>query len=142
MNNDDVVKITEEEKKASEVNRDKRTKTVRELPVFRDVSNLAFVIEQILMNCPRKFRCSVDESERIMTQLLQSLDMANEVVELRRECCSEAHSLLIALMVRMDILHRLHVIDKDTWNKVKKLCTSAIAQVAGWRRSVVAQGSI
>lgn len=142
QNQNAPVSITEQEIKASEANRAKKQRTVRQLPVFRDSANLAFVISQVLLKCPTKLKCTLDEMERLSSQLLQLLDLANENIRDRHLYCAEAHSVIITLTVRFEILQRLGAISKDTTRKIKRLCHSITAQIAGWRRSACGEGHI
>ena len=77
--NSDAPVITEQEVKASDANSKNKQRTIRQLPVFRDACNLAFVVEQLMVKCPRKYKCTLDEMERTVISLLQSLDLANEL---------------------------------------------------------------
>lgn len=140
LNSDSPVIITEQEVQASDANRKKKQRTIRQLPVFRDTCNLAFVVEQLMVKCPRKYKCTLDEMERIVTNLLQSLDLANELKEDRNQLCAEAHSLIIALTVKFEIICRLGVINRDTLKKIKRMCQSVTSQIAGWRRSACGEG--
>ena len=76
LNSDVPVIITEQEVKESDANRKKKQRAIRQLPVFRDASNLAFVVEQLMVKCPRKYKCTLDEIERIITSLLQNTNCA------------------------------------------------------------------
>lgn len=61
LNSDAPVIITEQEVKASDANSKKKQRTIRQLPVFRDDCNLAFVVEQLMVKCSRKYKCTLDE---------------------------------------------------------------------------------
>lgn len=130
------VSITDGEKKMSAANKAKKPRSFRQLPVVRDASNLAYMIAQVEIKCPVKCRCLVDELERLTTNLLQILDMCNEHIINRAELCTEAHSCIMTIAIKLDILQKLAAVDNDTKRKTKQLCDAVIRQIVGWRSSV------
>lgn len=135
------VVLTQAEVAASEANKQKRKPTFRQLPVVRDASNLQYVVAQIEMTCPRKMRCMCDEMERLTTTMLQMLDLANLNMQERAALCNEAHSCVMALMIKIETIQRLCGIHKDQQRLTKKLCESVIRQITAWRNSSNGQGA-
>lgn len=136
----DNVLLAQKEVDANKANKLKKKKSIRQLPVYRAVCNLCYFVAEIERDCPRKFRCFVDELESISTELLTLIALANECKEQRREYCTNAHCLLLTLMVKLEVIFRLGVMDKDRWQKIKHVADSAIAQIVGWRNSVNMEG--
>lgn len=134
------VVITKEQKEHSDGLKGKKPKTIRQLPVFCSASNLSFVISQMLGNCPRKYRLIVEGLEALSDYLLVDLDLANEDKDNRGYHCTEAHSKLVAILVKVEILKKVGGMSKDDFNKVSALCRSTLAQVVGWRSSVLPSG--
>lgn len=132
--------LTQKEVDASKANKLKKKKTIRQLPVYRAACNLCYFVAEIERDCPRKFRCFVDELESISTELLTLISLANECKAQRREYCTNAQCLLQTMMVKLEVLFKLGVMGKDRWQKIKHVADSAIAQIVGWRNSVNMEG--
>lgn len=143
---EEQVIITSEEIALSNANRAMTIRSVRQLPVMRDASNLAFYIAQIESHIPRSLRAHTDQIECLTTRLLELIDLANEDRENRYAICTDAHAVLVALEIKVDILARLgtfngkdgrqiHTLSKDESKKTKALVKSTKSQLIGWRNS-------
>ena len=136
------IHITKAEKRRSDALKASKRKTIKQLPVYRSASNISYVVAQIIGECPKKYRLILDSVEALSDGVLIDLDLAYEDKGNRVCYCTEAHSKMYALGVKLEVLKNLGAISKDTYNKVMALCSSTLAQISAWRMSVMPSGSI
>lgn len=130
--------LTPEEVAASRENKKHAQRTsIRQQPVYKDASNLLFVITQLTQNCPKKLRITIESLDSILNDILVNIGMAWELPACRFDAISQALSLTYCASVKCDILLRLGYMSRRDNRMVAKLCKRLQAQLAGWRASTV-----
>lgn len=118
-----------------------RKLTTAQLPVFRDCSNLLYVIMRVMYHAPRKLTKPLDEAVACATELVRSVAMANEVRGRERvSCVNIALANANALTTLCGSLAYLGAIPKQTGRDFKKRVGRVVAQLIGWRESATQQG--
>lgn len=120
-----------------------RKRTTAQLPVFRECSNLLYVVMKVMYHAPRKMTKPLDEAVACATELLRSVAMANEVRGMER---AQAINIALAnantLNTIVSSLSYLEAIPKQTGKDFKKRIGRVLAQLIGWRESATQQGCI
>lgn len=78
--------LTEDILKGAEANKSqqKKKRTTAQLPIYRDASNLLYIIMRVMYHAPRKMTKALDEAIVCGTELCRSLALANEVRGMER----------------------------------------------------------
>lgn len=136
--------LTEDIVKGAEVYREAqktRKLTTAQLPVFRECSNLLYLVMKEMYHAPRKMTKPMDEAVACATELCRSVAMANEVKgEERVEMCSIALANANTLNVIITSLGHLGAVPKQTGKDFKARIGRVTAQVIGWREFATRQG--
>lgn len=120
-----------------------RKRTTAQLPVFRDCSNLLFIVMRTMNNAPRKLTKALDETVGCATELLRSVAMANEVRGMERVAAINiALANANTLNTLASSLAFLGIIPKQTSKDFKKRVGRVLAQLIGWRESAAQQGHV
>ena len=136
-------KLTEDIYSGAQANQEqqKRKRTTAQLPIFRDCSNLLYVIMKVMYHAPRKMTKPLDEAVSCATELLRSVAMANEVRGVERaQAINIALANANALNTIVGSLSYLGVIPNQTGKDFKKRIGRVLAQLIGWRESATQQG--
>lgn len=120
-----------------------RKRTTAQLPVFRECSNLLYVVMKVMYHAPRKMTKPLDEAVACATELLRSVAMANEVRGIERvQAINIALANANTLNTIASSLSYLEAIPKQTGKDFKKRIGRALAQLIGWRESATQQGHV
>lgn len=135
--------LTKDILKGAEANQSqqKRKRTTAQLPVFRDASNLLYIIMRVMYHAPRKMTKSLDEAVACGTELCRSLALANEVRGAERAAALNialANAYTLATLIGS--LAYLGAISKSTAKDLRKKINKIVAQSIGWRESATQQG--
>lgn len=134
--------LTDDIRKGAEVNKKQKVRrTTAQLPIYRDASNLLFIVIRVMTKAPGKMTKVLDETVACGTELCRSLAFANE---LRGAARAEAIGIAIANAYAMNTLVGslafLGIISKEVHKDLKKKLKAIIAQAVGWRESATQQG--
>lgn len=135
--------LTEEIYKGAEANRKEQAKirTTAQLPVFRDCSNLLYIIMKVMYHAPRKMTKPLDEAVACAVEMCRCVALANEMRGAERAgCINIAIANANTLNTVVGSLTYLGVFPKQTGRDFKKKTGRVIAQCIGWRDSATRQG--
>ena len=136
-------KLTEDILKGAEVNKSqqKKKRTTAQLPIYRDASNLLYIIMRVMYHAPRKMTKALDEAIVCGTELCRSLALANEVRGMERAAALNiALANAYTLSTIIGSLAYLDVISKPVSKDLRKKINTIVAQGIGWRESATQQG--
>lgn len=136
-------KLTEDIYKGAEANlREQANKrTTAQLPVYRDCSNLLFIVMRVMYHAPRKMTKPLDEAAACAAEMCRSIALANETRGVERaSCINIAIANANTLNTIVGSLAYLEVISKQTGKDFKKKIGRVLAQCIGWRESATRQG--
>ena len=115
----------------------KQTKrTLNQLPVYRSVGNLKYIITALFLKSPNKLRKFFDQLLMNISEISKSIGMADIAREKNERIWYLNCSIVLVNEVRNDviILKKLNVlVDRDLENKTKSLIQSIISQLIAWR---------
>lgn len=135
--------LTEDILKGAESNKDrmKRKRTTAQLPIYRDASNLLYIIMRIMYHAPRKMTKPLDEAVACGAEMCRSIALANELRGVERvTAINIALATTNALATIVGSLGYLGVISKAETKDLRKKASVIIAQCIGWRESATQQG--
>ncbi len=133
--------LTAEEISRSEELKKRKTRTISQLPVFRNATMILSFVVDITMRTPRNARRYTDSSVELANDLLKAIGLANENrAEERILCITDAIVLVYVIKSHLAVYYTKGVLSKDTHNKAKRLCDNTVAQLNGWRDSVKREG--
>ncbi len=134
---EDIMKGAETYRQAEQT----RKRTTAQLPVFREASNLVYIVMKTMYHGPRKMTKTLDEAVACSVELCRSLAMANEVRGAERVAyCNIALANANTLNVVATSLAYLGALPPQTAKDFRKRIGRVTAQVIGWRESVTRQG--
>lgn len=130
----DAIENSEEKKR--------RSRTMRQLPVYRDMANMKYLIVSIAGRGPRKYAKYYDEMVITASDAKKTLALALTLRDNQSRCdnLDYARTMMEDLQDDMMILHRLEVIGKTEKKKVRKLAQGIIAQLVALRDYTRSQG--
>lgn len=120
----------------------KRKQTLAQLPVYRAVGNLKYVIVGITKNAPRSLRRFIDRLQDNSDNLATAIGYADVSysVEDRRWYINSAIVLVNNLKQDFVILEKNEVISKDLLNKATNHIRGIMNQLIAWRGSLPNSG--
>lgn len=115
----------------------KAKRTLAQLPVYRSVANLKFIVTQLMEKSPRKLTKFFDQMLDTISEAKKAIGMA----DVSRNPDERAWYLECARVLVQDasddftILRKLEtpIFGKDADNKAKALVKSIVAQLVAWR---------
>lgn len=137
--------LTEDIYKGAQANKEQqaRKRSTAQLPVFRDCSNLLYIVMRVMNTAPRKLTKALDETVGCATELLRSVAMANEVRGRERvTAINIALANANTLNTLASSLAYLGVIPKQTAKDFKKHVGRVLAQLIGWREFATQRGCV
>ncbi|MCQ2231680.1 MAG: hypothetical protein MJZ30_07530 [Paludibacteraceae bacterium] len=139
----DGIVLTAQEVAQSDENKQKKTRTIAQLPVFRNgVTLLGFVVD-LAARTPRNTRRFTDSSIDIANSLLKTIGLANENRgEERILYITDAVVCTFTLKAHLGLYYGRGLMSKDVHNKAKKICDNTVAQLYGWRDSTLRSGHV
>ena len=147
MNNyeEDGVLISQDAIENSMHKKAKRKQTLAQLPVYRAVGNLKYVIVGITKNAPRSLRRFTDSLQEKADDLATTIgyaDISTSVSD-RRWYLSTAIVLINNLRQDFVILNKNEIIQKDLLNKAQSHINGIQNQLLAWRGSLPnSEGSV
>lgn len=137
---DGVVVPQEVVERSKELKRQR--KSARQTQVYRDMSNLKYIIIRMMANAPRKFAKYFDEMLVTSSNAKQSLALALESGDgaTRAENLSYAKVMTDDLQDDAVILHQLGVISKEQKKAIRKLAQRISGQTVRLRDYFKSQG--
>lgn len=147
MNNyeEDGVLISQDAIENSMHKKAKRKQTLAQLPVYRAVGNLKYVIVGITKNDPRSLRRFTDSLQEKADDLATTIgyaDISTSVSD-RRWYLSTAIVLINNLRQDFVILNKNEIIQKDLLNKAQSHINGIQNQLLAWRGSLpISEGSV
>lgn len=120
----------------------KRHKSARQTEVYRDISNLKYIIVKLMLNAPRRCAKYFDEMLVTVSNAKQSLALALEDgdEESRRSNLSYAKVMIEDLQDDAVILNQLNVITKADKKVIRKLAQRVAGQNVRLRDYFKSQG--
>ena len=119
----------------------KSKRTTAQLPIYRDASNLLYIVMRVMCHAPRKMTKALDEAVASGTELCRSLALANEVRGAERVAAINiALANAYTLSTLIWSLAFLEIISKPVSKDLRKKINAIVAQGIGWRESVTRQG--
>lgn len=128
----------------SNAKKQKAKKTLAQLPVYRAVANLKFVVTALVAKSPNKLRKFFDQMLSCVSEISKSIGMADISRSSQDRIWYLDCALVLVNEVRNDftILRKLEVIvDRDLDNKAKALVKSIVAQLVAWRDYTGGEGA-
>lgn len=123
----------------------KKGKTLAQLPVYRDASNLKYIITALMMKSPKKMTKFFDLSLANISEVCKSIGFAYISRSVDDRIWYINCALILVNEIRNDfvILRKLGLlVDKDLDNKSKALSKKIIAQLIGWRDFTSSEGVV
>lgn len=130
-----VIRISQEVVDNSNRVKNSKKKTLAQLPVYRAVANLKFLITDIMMHAPNKLLKFFDQMLVNASEAKKSVGMA----DISRNAADRAWYLDCARVIIQDLsediatIRRMEVISKDEEKKLRSLVKSITAQLIAWR---------
>ena len=120
----------------------KRHRSARQTEVYRDISNLKYVIVKLMSDAPRRYAKYFDEMLVTVSNAKQSLALALEdgSEESRRENLSYSKVMIEDIQDDAVILHQLGVINKADKKVIRKLAQQIAGQAVRLRDYFKSQG--
>lgn len=130
-----VVESSREKKKAR--------RTMRQLPIYRDASNLKYMVVKLYDTTPRKLTKYIDSMLNTVTEAKKCIGLSEgtRIPANRTEYLNVARILLEDTQDDLTILRQLGVLPKTTEKSMKSLAKSVIAQAVAWRDYTNTQGA-
>lgn len=128
----------------SNAKKEKQKRTLAQLPVYRSVANLKFIVTALVVKSPNKLRKFFDQMLGNISEISKSIGLADISRNPQDRVWYLECSLVLVNEVRNDftILRKLEVlVDKDLDNKAKALVRSIIAQLVAWRDYTSSEGA-
>ena len=146
--------ITDDILKGASNTKARMVKTTAQLPIFRDSSNLLFLLTKRLYHVPGKMAKTLDIAIRHADEISMAVSMANEFRNDERAyylsvAIANIHVLnnmlssfqIIGVAAKGNANHtQSYGFSKDEVREMKKLSHRIMAQAIGWRDSVTRQG--
>ena len=135
-----VIIPTEVVEKSNEIKQQHRS--LRQTQVYRDISNLKYLIVKIMGDTPRRYAKYIDEVVMTVSNAKQSIALGMRVsnLEVRRDNLDFASAMIEDLQDDAVILHKLDIIDKRRKKEIKKLAQKVAVQTVRLRDYFKSQG--
>lgn len=121
----------------------KAKKTLAQLPVYRDASNLKYILALLMAKSPKKMTKFFDLSLANISETCKTIGFADVSRSIEDRIWYINCALVLINEIRNDfvILRKLNlIVDKDLDNKIKSLVKSIISQLIGWRDYTSSEG--
>ena len=130
-----IVESSREKKKAR--------RTMRQLPIYRDASNLKYMVVQLYKITPQRLTKYIDSILNTVSEAKKCIGLSEgtRIPDNREEYLNVARILLEDAQDDLTILRQLGVLPKTTEKSMKSLAKSVIAQAVAWRDYTNTQGA-
>ena len=121
----------------------RRHKTLRQLPIYRDLANLEYLTVTLYQKLPRKMTKYLDIVLNRISEAGTCVGMAEATRDsaVRAEYLTTARVFVEKYYDSVIILGKLNLIDKKTEKGMKSLAKGIIAQTVAWRDYVNGEGT-
>lgn len=123
--------------KAAQASKEKKRqrRTLSQLQVYRDVSNMKFLVTRQMLTAPRKLAKFYDELLMTVSEVKKSIGLADASRDAETRIWYQDCALVLIQDVQDDftILHNLNEVSTDRWKKAKALAKGIAAQLIAWR---------
>ena len=119
--------------RSNEVKRSHRT--LRQLPLYRDMSNLKYMVVRLYDKTPRKYTKYLDCVLNTVTEAKKCVGLgeATRDMAMRAEYLSMARIFIEDLQDDLTILVKMEMISRQTEKAMKNLAKGIVAQCVAWR---------
>ena len=121
----------------------KAKRTLRQLPIYRDASNLKYMVVRLYDEVPRKMTKYIDAMTNTVGEAKKCIGLAeaSHDPEERQHYLSIARVFVEDIQDDATILVRLKVIGKETEKQIKAQARSVVSQCIAWRDYTNGQGA-
>ena len=128
---------------AQSAEKKRQHRTLRQLPVYRDMANLKYMVVRLYERTPRKLTKYLDTTLSTVCEAKKCVGLgeATRNPNERADYLSMARIFIEDVQDDLTILARLNVIDKKTEKQVKQLARGIVAQCVAWRDYENSQGT-
>lgn len=118
-------------------------KTLRQLPLYRDLANLEYMVAKLYMKLPRKMTRYLDITLNRVSEAGTCVSMAEceRDPQARASYLSTARAFAEKFYDSIIILQKLNLLDKQTAKGMKNLAKGVIAQTVAWRDYTNGEGA-
>lgn len=137
----DVV-IVPESTVADSLQKKKARRTLRQLPLYRDMANLKYMVAKLYDSTPRKLTKYIDSMLNTVCEAKKCVGLgeASRDPDARAEYLSMARIFIEDTQDDLTILRQLNVINKNREKQMKSLAKAIVAQCVAWRDYTNTQG--
>lgn len=127
---------------ADSMKKKKARRTLRQLPLYRDMANLKYLVASLYNTMPRKMTKYIDGMLSTVSEAKKCVGLGEAAHDaaVRSEYLSMARIFIEDTHDDITILRQLKVLDKNTEKKMKSLAKSIVAQCVAWRDYTNTQG--
>ena len=120
-----------------------RRRTLRQLPLYRDMSNLKYMVVKFYDTMPRKMTKYIDTMLNTICEAKKCVGLGEATRDpgTRAEYLSMARIFIEDAHDDLTILRQLGMINKQTEKKMKSLAKAIVAQCVAWRDYTNTQGA-
>lgn len=149
MDNNEAVRPVEGVKIPPEIIADSKAKkkarrTLRQLPIYRDMIELKLMVAGMYNKAPKKMTKFIDSTLATVSEAKKCVGIAevSRNAELRSEMLTIAYALTEDVFDDTAILCKVGIINKHTEKEMKSLAKGIVAQCVAWRDYTNTQGAI
>lgn len=113
----------------------KAHRTLRQLPLYRDMSNLKYMVVRLYDRTPKRLTKYIDSMLCTVTEAKKCVGLgeASQEPQARIQYLSMARIFIEDIQDDVTILSRLNIVDKKTEKNMKSLAKNIVAQTVAWR---------
>ena len=110
-------------------------RTLRQLPLYRDMSNLKYMVVRLYDRTPKRLTKYIDSMLGTVCEAKKCVGLGESSRDplQRMEYLSMARIFVEDTSDDVTILSRLNIVDKKTEQSMKKLAKGIVAQTVAWR---------
>ena len=118
-------------------------RTLRQMPIYRDIANLKYFVVCLYERVPRKFTRYIDSILLTVSEAKKCVGLAHATRDsaMRIEYLDMVHIFVEDVQDGIKILHKMNHISKDTENKIRQLTRGIVAQAIALRDYTSGQGN-
>ena len=128
---------------ASSEQKKRAHRTLRQMPIYRDIANLKYFVVCLYDKVPRKYTRYIDSILMTVSEAKKCVGLAHatRVPSTRVEYLDMVHIFIEDVQDDIKILYRLNHISKDTENKIRQQARGIVAQAIALRDYTNGQGN-
>ena len=118
-------------------------RTLRQMPIYRDIANLKYFVVGLYDKVPRRFTRYIDSIWLTVSEAKKCVGLAHATRDsaMRIEYLDMVHIFAEDIQDDIKILHKMNHISKDTENKIRQLTRGIVAQAIALRDYTSGQGN-